>query len=218
MKRRHDPRAVAPRIAVEDELEVRRRDQESPLVEEPDARQVSGGGTFGGEGIARDHRLVRTRRVGTPPGRIEGARHAVLGAGRHRVVEVAGEHAIELENGFLVPPLAAGDFADEELAAGGDIRPRVPIDDAAQESDRLLGIARQIDRCRMAELGLGLDPRVPRELGNPRELLGGAPIVLALEEDVGLGEQRRVPERRRLMALGDFLIERRRLELAPSAS
>ncbi len=199
-------------VAVEHDLEVGGGHQRTTDAHQPHAGQVGGGRRLGRERVAAHHRLVGAGGIGVAAELVEAARDLVLGAGRDRVLEVAGQHPVELDDRLGGASLRHDRLAHQELGARRDVGAGIAIDDRAQIADRAVGLAGQESRPGRAQLGLGAHRRVAHAGRDARELLGGAAVVTGGQERVGLGEQRVVAQRRVGGALGGLLEQRRGLE------
>jgi hypothetical protein len=104
------------------------------------------------------------------------------------------------------------DLAHEELRPRGDVGASVALHDAAQDGERGVRAACEIETARAAHLGFTDDGRILGLLGHARELLGSAPVVLGSEERVRLRQHRRVAERGLGVPVRHFLERGRGLE------
>jgi hypothetical protein len=104
------------------------------------------------------------------------------------VVEVVGEHAVQVHDRLGVLALADLDLADQELGPSGDVGARVAFDDPAQQHERRVGCAAEEHRRRPAQLRLGRQAGIPRLGSQAHEFLRRAPIIARAQEEVRLGE------------------------------
>ncbi len=199
-------------VAVEHDLEVRRREAGFPLGEEPDAREVGGGRGFRLQRVSRDDGLIAAGRVALPAEGVQATADPILGARGDGVLEVLLQHAIHLDDGLGVQAAAREHFADEELRARRDVGVRVALHDAAEQAERGVGGARQKDRPRSADLGLGDDARILGVARDAAEFLRRALVVADQQKRVRFPQHGRVAERRAGVAIDYFLERRGRLK------
>ncbi len=192
-------------VAIEHDLEVGRCGARAILLEESHARQVGGRGRLGLERVAGHDRLVAAGGVGMAAHGVERACHAVLGAGRDRVLEVAREHLVELDDRLRVVALVGERLPDQELRPGCDVGSGPPRDDTAQENECRIRRAREQHRTRGPQFRFCANAIVLGARRDAGELFRGALVLVCGEERVRLGEARGIAQRRIGPAVGHVL-------------
>ncbi len=202
---------LAGRVAVEHDLEVRRRRQRLALLHQTHAGQIGGGGGLGLERVTGDHRLVAPGRVGPATEAVEAARDPVLRTRRHLVLEVARQDLVVFDDRLGGLALAHQRLPHQELGTGRHVAAGTSLDDAMQQGERRVRVAGEEHRPGRTQLGLGHDSDIGGPCGDTRKLRGRATVVARGQEGIGLTQhggvlQRRirVPFRHLLVGRGGF--------------